>query len=116
PAVDQRVGRHVVPALEPVLDRLLGVEAQRRPRLRGDALEDLERVAHLVRPAVGDDRDDLALAHGSTSRAAASRSPTPPSRPASASQTKLSRLPFGPGRPEEAKPSTVAPRRWAAPP
>ena len=38
--------------------------------------------------------------HGSAFRAAASKSCVAPSRPASASHTKLSRLPAGPGRPD----------------
>ncbi len=38
-----------------------------------------------------------------------------PGRRGSASQTNVSRLPFGPGSPDDAKPSTLAPSRSAAP-
>ncbi len=58
----------------------------------------------LLWPAVGDHRRDQSgqgsTANGSATEAAASRSATEPSRPDSASHTKVSRLPFGPGRPE----------------
>ena len=116
--------REVFADLDPAggLAVLLELVGGRRQRT-GDALSGSDRLAQrgrgLLRMGVGENDRGAhrggglrACAHGSTSRAAASRSSTP--APSAPHQMKLSRLPFGPGSPDEAKPRTARPSPRAA--
>ena len=85
--------------LELVLARLLSIEAKDGSDLPGDSDQHVQRRTCLVGAAVGEDGCRPGRLHGSTPRAADSRSATPP-RAASAIQMKVSRFPLGPGRPE----------------
>src|SRR5581483_3114172 len=102
--------------LQPVLLGLGLVEAQDRAELVRQSEEHLDRRRCLVRPAVREQGGPGYRVHGSTSRAAVSRSSTPPPRPASANHTNVSRFPFGPGSSELAYPSTLTQIERAASP
>ena len=92
---------HAVALAQPVLLHLLGRQQHPHARVHSHVDHPVEGLGGGVRPAAREDRD-RSRGHGSALRAAASRSSTPPSRPASARWAKLSRLPAGPGSPDEA--------------
>ena len=107
---ERGVEDEAVAGREPVLARLLGVEAQQHALALGGLDEGAQGLGGLCRAGMGEHGGGAgARGHGSTSRARASRSDRARRAPASASHTNVSRLPFGPGRPDEAKPSTAAP-------
>ncbi len=99
--VERRVEFEPRGGLEPVLACLLPIEPEHGADVLGDPQQRGDRRPRLLRAAVGEHGRRANRLHGSTSRAARSRSSSP-GRPPSAIHTNDSRLPLGPGSPDPA--------------